>query len=283
MEVITPTTGQRRRDAEALLRVRGHSAVMTASAMPATRAINGNAANACRRRPHSILVLLLVAGTVATTSARGAQRGPSILEARDNSLRITLVDAFSTERIAGMEVEIWSDNGIRCGQAPCSTNGRQWKGRADGAGILVIPKDVLQAVTSLRTAKHSADLIKDAEPDGRGGWVVELVPSFEELELGPRAIKVMDRSTGRPIANQTARVDYRNMEGRQASWTASTNRLGWLFVPFEVAALAEEAGWLEVTGYRRMRFEPGTGGRQGPPGSAVAVYPPVACTLSSLR
>ena len=46
-------------------------------------------------------------------------------------MHVRLLDAATAKPIANTDVELWSDNGIRCIKAPCPTDGKQWKGTSD--------------------------------------------------------------------------------------------------------------------------------------------------------
>jgi hypothetical protein len=179
---------------------------------------------------------------------------PPILQVQPGTLRVELVDVVSATAIPDVPVEVFSDNGIRCMRAPCPTNGRTWRGRADSAGRVRIPTTVLQATVSLRTPGHFGDLVADSEPDGAGGWIAELFPD-DSASTAPHAIKLIDARSGRAIANARVRLDFRARAGGRESRQAVSNSLGYIVVPLEVVARSAEDTWVTVPGYRRTRLD----------------------------
>ena len=106
------------------------------------------------------VVIALVLSTPAVGLYQQGQNGrQSIRDAKEKELRVQLLDARTTKPIAGTEVKVYSDNGIRCEQPPCPTNGKEWKGRTDAAGYVTIPRTAIQVVANISTSRHSADLI----------------------------------------------------------------------------------------------------------------------------
>jgi hypothetical protein len=97
---------------------------------------------------------------------------------------VRLLDVASTQANSNADVEVWADNGIHCVRAPCETDGKQWNGRTDASGYVVIPTSAVKAATSIKTPAHSADLIEDSERDAKGEWVTELVPE-DSADAGP--------------------------------------------------------------------------------------------------
>ncbi len=118
------------------------------------------------RIPYAVVALALLAATPLA-----AQRpAPPILRARGETVRVRLLDGSSARPLANVPVEIWSDNGIRCFRAPCPTNGTRWQGHADAAGVVVIPRAVLQATTSITTPGYDGDLVQGARQGRDGTW-----------------------------------------------------------------------------------------------------------------
>jgi hypothetical protein len=191
--------------------------------------------------------------TVACSQER-AENAPSILNAKGDSLPVVLLDAATAGPIVNAEVELWSDNGVRCVQAPCPTNGRQWRGRSNAAGQVVIPKKALQPVTSIKASGYDGDLIEDSEFRGDGGWTAELFPR-DTSDSPPRPIKLIDGRSGKPIANAPVRVEFTTKDARQDSVTRATNALGYVFVPDRVVLEAAERSWVVVPGYRRTQLD----------------------------
>lgn len=53
------------------------------------------------------------------------------------------------ETLKNVKIFIYSDNGTRCIQAPCPTNGKEWSGKTDGQGILKVPNSFVQFSMSM--------------------------------------------------------------------------------------------------------------------------------------
>ncbi len=199
-----------------------------------------------------------LAGMIAMAACARAHQSagtlPSILEAKGDSLRLRLVDAMTAQPIANAEIEIQSDNGIRCIKAPCPTHGNSWKGRSDASGIVVIPKGALNTTARLRGAAHQGDLIEDVEPNASGGWTAELFPE-ERADPPPHPLKLVDARTHRPIANATVRIEARAPGVPVEEASATTNALGYILVPSLVFEKSPEHSWLVTPGYRDAHID----------------------------
>jgi hypothetical protein len=182
----------------------------------------------------AMMGLLFLAGA----SQPGCTQGPpahsraTILEIAADTVRVRLLDAVTALPIANTDVEIRSDNGIRCIQAPCPTDTRRWNGRTDGEGSVMAPVDALQVMTSIGTPAHRADMIADSYEAEDGAWIVEMFPRERpaELEFHPLDLKLIDGASRRPIADTPVRIAF---DGT-GSYDGTTNSLGYVFVPVEV-------------------------------------------------
>jgi hypothetical protein len=154
-----------------------------------------------------------------------------ILEVAADTVHVRLVDAVTTRAITNTEVEVSSDSGIRCVQAPCPTNEKRWTGWTDTEGSVMIPIDALQVVTSMRTSAHYADLINDSYAAVDGVWAVDMFPrnAPQELEFHPLDLKLIDARTLAPISDTPVRITL----GRTGGFEGTTNSLGYIFVPVE--------------------------------------------------
>ena len=199
-------------------------------------------------------LVILCLGIVHFASAAPDSRS-GILEVKDETVRVRLLDAFSGESIPDSDVEVHSDSGVRCIQAPCPTNDKHWKGKADANGYVVIPTNILQQVTTITTPSHKdgKDLIRDSEKDADGVWVVELYPNHvsDPSGLGLRPIKLVDARSSKPLADISVRIAF----GETESIEGKTNSLGYIFLPFEKALPALENTWVTVPGYRRAKLD----------------------------
>ena len=203
-------------------------------------------------RPMLLFLALFVAASAC--AQRAADTQPSILQAKGDSVRVQFLDATSAQPIANTDIELWSDNGIRCIQAPCPTNGKQWKGRSDAFGRMVIPKSALNTTTTLKSAIYHGDLVQDASPNGGGTWAIELFA--EEAGVpGPHPLKLIDARTHKAIANTPVRIETRDSHGPGSTQSVSSNALGYIFVPFQMAVKGAENSWVVTSGYRDAHID----------------------------
>ncbi len=184
---------------------------------------------------------------------KGSDQSGSILHASGDSVYVRLLDAATAKPIANTEAEVQSDNGIRCIKAPCPTDGKQWKGTSDTDGRVVIPKSALNKTANIHTAKYDGDLVGDATSDGKGLWSIELF-SEDCPDLCPHPIKLLDSRTHQPIANQAVLIEIRNATAHDVT-SATSNALGYIFVPVLIMAKGSDASWLVVDGYRDARID----------------------------
>ena len=104
------------------------------------------------KRVFDTLVILCL-GIVHFASAAPDSRS-GILEVKGETVRVRLLDAFSGESISDSDVEVHSDSGVRCIQAPCPTNAKQWQGKSDANGYVAIPTSVVQRSTTISTPAY---------------------------------------------------------------------------------------------------------------------------------
>ena len=202
-------------------------------------------------------IALLAAVSQPAGFARSAQQHSdsqsSILQVKSETVSVKLVDAFSGEVISNSDVNVHSDNGIRCCCAPCPTNRKEWAGRSSSNGYVAIPTSILQAVTNISTPtyKGGKDLIRDAEQDADGAWVVELIPNRIIDGSGPflQHRKLVDAESNRPLIDTRAHISF----GAGDDFDGQTNSLGYIF--FQLKRVNFQIGdWLEVTGYKRTKI-----------------------------
>ena len=195
--------------------------------------------------------VLYVACAIVSASCARAQRTsteePSILHATGDSVTVQLFDAVTAKPVAGATVDLGSDNGIRCVRAPCPTDSREWTGSSDASGRITIPTSVLNASVSLTSGEYHGDLVADASPGEHGEWTLELLPEANSNQPS-HPLKLTDARTHRPIANTPVRIESRI--GVSTSVNATTNALGYVFVPFAMMAKGEENCWIVAPGYR---------------------------------
>jgi hypothetical protein len=198
-------------------------------------------------------IMFLVAGLPYAGLARNPQQTPdsqsSILQVKGETVRVKLLDEFSGEVISNSDVKVYSDNGIRCIRAPCPTNGKEWRGRSDDNGYVLIPTNILQRSTDISTPSHRGgkDLIGGSEQDMDGAWVVELLPNLT-LDSWPNSyrLKLVDAKSNRPLINTQARI----LRASGVSFVGKTNSLGYIFFP----NYRMDEDWVVVSGYKRTKI-----------------------------
>lgn len=73
-------------------------------------------------------------------------------------LQVQIVDR-NQRPIANKLTDIYSDNGLDCYKEPCPNNKKYWRGRTDRQGIIVIPKQLIQSVTSINIKGYSPAML----------------------------------------------------------------------------------------------------------------------------
>jgi hypothetical protein len=196
-------------------------------------------------------VVLYAACAIVSASCARAQRTstemPSILHATGDSVTVQLLDAVTAKPVAGANIELGSDNGIRCVRAPCPTDSREWTGSSDASGRITIPTTVLNASVNLTSGVYHGDLASDASPGEHGAWALELFPD-DSSNQPAHPLKLTDARTHEAIANTPVRIESRI--GGNTFVNATTNALGYVFVPFAVMAKGEDNCWIVAPGYR---------------------------------
>ena len=213
--------------------------------------------SALGRRQTALQLLSLILCTLSTTACPQAPANRhSILKASGDTIVVLLLDAASANPMAGVAVEVWSDNGIRCVRNPCPTNGTTWHSKADASGKIHIPRRLFQESMSASTAGFAADLAEDAyQVAGEsGGWVLDMLPS-DSSSADKRPIKLVDASSGRPVASRRVRVDYRTPLSGRDTMTLTSSGLGYIFIPTLGVAGTFEDVWAKAPGYRRTRID----------------------------
>jgi hypothetical protein len=201
------------------------------------------------------MITFLVAIPQLAVFARNPQQKPnsqsSILEVNSETVRVKLLNASSGKIISNSDVEVSSDNTIRCIRAPCPSNAKQWSGRSDAKGYVVIPTNILNISTHISTPAHrgGGNLISGSKKDMSGAWVVKLIPN-RTLDPWPYSyrLKLVDAESNRPLVKTQVRVSFDENE----SFERKTNSLGYIAFPIEKVGMS---GWVVVTGYRRTKIE----------------------------
>jgi len=121
-------------------------------------------------------VLLLAIGLALPSIGNAQPPAAPIYQDTADTLRIRLIDAASGQPLRNAEVEVYSDNGIRCVRAPCATDGRTWRDHSDDRGVVAFPASALGAVNHIRTPAHEFfDLARARRDPTSGTWMVRLL------------------------------------------------------------------------------------------------------------
>jgi hypothetical protein len=79
-------------------------------------------------------------------------------------LQVQIVDK-NRRPIANKLTDIYSDNGMDCMKEPCPNNKKYWQGRTDRQGKIVIPRHLIQSVTSINIQGYSPTMIQPQSGD----------------------------------------------------------------------------------------------------------------------
>jgi hypothetical protein len=175
---------------------------------------------------------------------------------------VRLVDSHTGGAIANTDVQVLSDNGIRCIRAPCPTNYREWNGRSDAAGHVSVPPETFSADTRfyVRPYEPTAALPQDAAK--AAAWQVELDPPGSDTEGGMRVerVKLLDKVTGQPLANANFWVatgrTCRSRTCPEAVLSGVTNTLGNAFVPLARIPDLDRKLWIGADGHQSLEYSP---------------------------
>jgi hypothetical protein len=204
-------------------------------------------------RTSSLIATCALAVAACARTQMGSGESESILHASGESVDVRLLDAATAKPIANTAVEVQSDNGIRCIKAPCPTDAKQWKGTSDANGRVTIPRSALNTTANIKTAGYDGDLVGDATSDATGVWSVDLF-SDGCADKCPHPLKLHDARSHEPIANALVLIEVRGDTTHEVA-SATSNALGYVFVPFVIMAKGVEDSWVIVEGYRDAKID----------------------------
>lgn len=93
------------------------------------------------------------------------------------SLRVTLLNADTLAPADRAAVSVYVDNGVRCVQAPCPTNGRTWTGTTDANGVVTLPSGYVdESMTFSVSGFTSAELHTSGQQESTSAWILSLQP-----------------------------------------------------------------------------------------------------------
>ena len=231
----------------------------------------------CERVRRASFLICVAAGLAACGSIFSAQTVRSAPNAAQGPIRVQLFDVYSGLVIANAAVEVTSDNGIQCEQAPCPSNGQTWSGRSDDAGVITIPRSAIQFDTYVRTNDHrSVKLPDDATNGSSDTRQIELYPEwlYSEQYDWTRGYKLVDARSGKVLANTPVRIvfpanDWPAQHGGINSLDVKTNPLGYVFfsflrkpepkygqtlLPAPLADWVTPEVWAAVSGYQKAKL-----------------------------
>lgn len=94
------------------------------------------------------------------------------------SIKVVMLDNQTMKPIAGKDVTLYSDNGVRCVQEPCPTNGRTWNGTTNDRGEVSVPGDMVDDSMTFTVAGYqAANLRTRGVVQADGSWKLSLAPT----------------------------------------------------------------------------------------------------------
>ena len=97
------------------------------------------------------------------------------IQAQPSTLKILITDKKTGKSLAHKAVQIYSDNGVRCIQAPCPTNGKNWTGKTDRRGYIIVPNEIRQkSMTLTISGFNGEELNRSARKLSKDSWVIAL-------------------------------------------------------------------------------------------------------------
>ncbi|MDE2347093.1 MAG: hypothetical protein KGL92_01185 [Gammaproteobacteria bacterium] len=170
-------------------------------------------------------------------------------------ITLRLVNAASDRPVPDTRVTVIRDNGIACLVPPCPNEQVEWHGVSDANGRLTVPLDLAASRMHVETDSLFGELPRDAQRAPRRARVVEMLPKATGDAPEAHPLKLIDAVSNRPIGDTPVRLEFTGKSGGKTVVRATTNRLGYVFVPFAVVAAAADRTWIVVPGYRRMRAD----------------------------
>lgn len=206
-------------------------------------------------RKNIILVLIVACAIIIGGCAnRGILTG---------SVKVKLVDAFSGNIIPDADVKIYSDNGVRCFTTPCNTEGQEWNGKSDGDGIVIVPKKVINEVTTITATGYGSgrDLNRYADKITDSEWTIELDPDYKTDNFEKR-LKLVDSISGEPLRDvsvwMTNNVSCHPPECSDYIFSGTTNALGNFYYH---PSVIRDNNWIYVDGYKPAIYRSGGANR----------------------
>lgn len=191
-----------------------------------------------RHEVKSALKLLIAASAISVSSACKAHE--SIVFAGAPSETVRLLDASSGRPIPDINIRLHSGNAIVCDKAPCPPDSADWKGSSDPAGRVIIPKGAIEMSAIAETDAYAPDLLDNATQRESGGWDLELT-SKDSSGNDPHPLKLFDADSKKPLVGMPVRLEFNDPHGVTHTVDLVTNALGYVFVPFQIAAVGKHS------------------------------------------
>lgn len=170
------------------------------------------------------------------------------------------MDAKNGEPLINTKISAFSDNGVRCIQAPCPTEGKSWEDTTNSKGIVNIPSSFINSNQASIIIEGSSTIIN--ENNGKfllnGKWVIDIVPKTKDSILEKR-IKLLDSDDKTPLKNisfsVTTTKDCVVPECSNIKFSGKTDSLGNYFFPKSDKEQGLVTGnWVSVEGYKNSEY-----------------------------
>lgn len=172
---------------------------------------------------------------------------------------VKLIDADSAKPITDIDVNLYSDNNVRCVTTPCDTNDQKWTGKSDQNGVITISSNFMKLSTTITATGYRSgrDIIKDSEKIDENNLIIELDPD-SRIDKSERRIKLIDSETQKPLAKETISItdseDCNPIDCPNVNFSEVTNPLGNVYVPM---SSVENDSWIFVENYIAVKFPSG--------------------------
>jgi hypothetical protein len=183
------------------------------------------------------LRLFVLASATTMSSACGTTRD-SIVFAGTESSTVRLLESTTARPITNVEMRLRIYFEINCKKEPCAPDSTIWKGRADTAGRVVIPKRVIHMQPTAAVDTYQDDLLDNATLGKNGQWVLELTPR-DSSGSEPISLKLFDQKSKEPFVNQRVTLTFSDTHGGKHDVALTTSSFGYIFVQPQIAAIGK--------------------------------------------
>ena len=213
-----------------------------------------------------VMLFMCTAVVVAGYSDRlnaQSQRSVPIWAEQGKTIGLSIFDAFAATPLKNTDVTIYCEGPIAEQVVPLKVappvsslgGAESWQGRTNAAGVLDIPHSALPGDCRVEATSFTSSYIHDAclQPLESAGlhWQIDLFPERLEKEgdFSTDGLKLLDGSTGKPLAKVPVRIDFLVGE----TLRATTNSRGFVF--FGREKTFGRNAWVTAPGYRRKTLD----------------------------